>query len=100
MKKDMSENDTNDEEIAFYPFESNGEESGARDENFCLSLKLFCCPKLTIFQFIVIISIIEIVIYIISLCIWGLSNEDILAPNYDTLKIMGAADAKSTKNNY
>ena len=36
----------------------------------------------------------------ISLCIWGLSNTDILAPNYDTLKIMGAADAKSTKNNY
>ena len=34
----------------YYPLRirSNGEESRARDENFCSSLTLFCCPKLGI----------------------------------------------------
>ena len=76
------------------------EDSGAREEWFCSSIALFCCPRLTFCSFIVIISIIEIVVYIASLCIYGLSNEAFLAPNPDTLAIMGMADAKSTKNDY
>ena len=38
--------------------------------------------------------------YIISLCIYGVSNEDFLAPDSRSLAVMGAADAKSTKNDY
>ena len=41
--------ETNDEDIKYYPFDNNGNPSEARDENFCLSLKLFCCPKLSMF---------------------------------------------------
>ena len=34
------------------------------------------------------------------MCIYGLSDEAFLAPNPDSLAIMGMADAKSTKNDY
>lgn len=34
------------------------------------------------------------------MCIYGLSNEAFLAPNPESLAIMGMADAKSTKNDY
>jgi membrane associated rhomboid family serine protease len=86
----------------YYPLRirSNGEPSMARDENIFESLKLFCCPKLGIFQFISIISILEIIAFIISLCIYGVSNEEFLAPDSRALAVMGAADAKSTKNDW
>lgn len=58
------------------------------------------CPKLTWFSFIVIISILEVIMFIVSICIYGLSDLDFLAPNMESLKLLGAADAKSTKNNY
>ena len=38
--------------------------------------------------------------FIISLCIYGVSNDDFLAPDGKALQVMGAADAKSTKNDY
>ena len=84
----------------YYEWENNGEEKSARNENFFVSIKLFACPKLTWLSFIVIISIIEFIVYIISLSIYGLSDSSFLAPNFEALKIMGAADAKSTKNDY
>lgn len=59
---------------------------------------MFCCPKLTWLSFIVIISIIEFIAYFISISIYGLSNEKFLAPDMRSMAIMGAADAKSTKN--
>lgn len=52
------------------------------------------------YQFIVWISIVEVLIFIISIAVYGLSNEAFLAPNYHGLKELGAADAKSTKNDY
>ena len=61
---------------------------------------MFACPKLTWCSFIVIVSIVEIVFYIVSLGIYGLSDSDFLAPKFEALKILGAADAKSTKNDY
>jgi membrane associated rhomboid family serine protease len=85
---------------SYYPFESDGDEKVARDENFFVSLKVFCCPKLSFFQFISIISILEIIVFIISLSVYGVSNEAFLSPNYRGLHQMGAADAKSTKNQY
>jgi len=88
-------------DVEYFPFKTNGEESEARDENFFTSLRLVCCPRLGWLQFISIISIIEALIFIVSLCIYGLDNESgFLAPNYQTLKVMGSADAKSTKNDY
>tara|TARA_B110000285_G_C14647090_1_gene390199 strand:- start:77 stop:295 length:219 start_codon:yes stop_codon:yes gene_type:complete len=48
----------------------------------------------------VIISIIEVIIYIVSLCIYGLDDSAFLAPAPQSLAIMGMADAKSTKNDY
>jgi membrane associated rhomboid family serine protease len=84
-----------------YPFKRDDiEESKARDENFFTSLSLFCCPKLTWLQFISIISILEVIVYIISLSVYGVSNESFLAPDYHGLRELGAADAKSTKNDY
>lgn len=47
-----------------------------------------------------LISFVEILIFIISLAVYGVSNEDFLAPNYYGLRQLGAADAKSTKNDY
>lgn len=38
--------------------------------------------------------------FIISLSVYGLNNDAFLAPNYKGLHDMGAADAKSTKNEY
>lgn len=72
----------------------------ARDENIFGSLRLFCCPKLELFSFISIISILEVIVFIISLFIFGVSNDDFLAPDSRALAVMGAADAKSTKNEY
>lgn len=72
----------------------------AREENIFTSLKLFCCPKVTWLSFIVIISIIEIIIFIVSLAVFGISDEGFLAPDTTGLRHMGAADAKSTKNEY
>jgi membrane associated rhomboid family serine protease len=34
------------------------------------------------------------------LCVLGVSNDSFLAPNDKALRLMGAADAKSTKNDY
>lgn len=89
-----------DDKLIYYPFESNGDPGLGRDENICFSIKLLCCPKLGLFQFITIISIVEGFIYALTLCIYGITNDDFLSPNFKTLKIMGAADAKSLKNNY
>ena len=72
----------------------------ARKENCCQSIILFSCPKLTIWSFIAIVSILEVIVYIISLCLYGLDNQKFLAPKLAAEKILGAADAKSTKNNY
>ena len=49
FKEDMSAITEETDSPVYYPFENNGNESEARDENFCFSLKLFCCPKLELF---------------------------------------------------
>ena len=89
-----------EEEPIYNEFKTNGEKSEAREENFFNSLRIFCCPKLGITQFIAIVSIVEFLVFIISICVYGLNNEAFLAPDYDGLKHLGAADAKSTKNDY
>lgn len=91
--------DTGERKGNFYGHKTNGEESDARDENCCQSLGRFCCPKISILQFTVIISIIEIVIFIITCSVYGLSNSDFLAP--DTRGISwGWSDVKKIRNEY
>ena len=58
----------------FYGHKTNGEDSGARDENIFESLCCCICPKISITQFVVIISLIEIVVFIITISVYGLSN--------------------------
>jgi len=59
----------------FYPWTTDGEGSGARDENFFSSVSYFCCPKLTWVQFISIITALEFVVFAITLCIGGIDNS-------------------------
>ena len=42
----MEENENTE---SYYKFTTDGEPSGAREENFFTSLSLFCCPKLSIY---------------------------------------------------
>ena len=65
----------------FYGFKTNGDPPDAREENCFQSLGRFCCPKIWITQFIVIITIVELVIFIITCSVYGLSNSDFLAPD-------------------
>jgi len=39
-----------------------------------------------------------VIVFIISLCIFGLSNDSFLAPDSRSMALLGSADAKSTKN--
>ena len=64
----------------FLPWTSNSEKAEGANENCFESLRLFCCPRLGILQFISIISILEFIVFIVSLCLNGLSNESFLAP--------------------
>ena len=89
-----------EEEPIYNDFKTNGEKSYAREENFFDSLRILCCTKLRITQFIAIVSIVEFLVFFISIAVYGLNNEAFLAPDYDGLKHLGAADAKSTKNDY
>ena len=77
-----------DEEL-YYPFVSNGNKSEAREENFFYSICLCNCPTISWASFIVIISLVELVIFIISCSIYGITNEEFLAPNPHALEILG-----------
>jgi len=77
---------------------SNGTESKARDEWLLSSVAICCCPKISWKQFIVIISIIEAITFIISLSIYGLSNSEAFAPDPRATEVMGWKDAKKIKN--
>lgn len=79
---------------------TDGEESRAREEGLFESVGLAVCPKISWTQFIVIISIIEFVTFVISCCIYGLSNRDALAPDSKALALLGWKDARKIKNDY
>jgi len=83
-----------------YDYTSNGKKSEARSEGFFESIGLATCPTISWTQFIVIISLIEVVTFIISCCIYGLSNSEAFAPNPRALALLGWKDAKRIKNNY
>ena len=72
-----------------YYFPNNDEDSKARDENCFQSICLCCCAPIHILQFIVIVSLLEILVFIISCSIYGLSNDEFLAPNPHALELLG-----------
>jgi hypothetical protein len=77
--------DINDEEFqpdGAYYYEADGEEKGARDEAFFQSLGLCCCPSISWCSFIVIITLVEFAVFILSLCLYGGPTQSaFLAPN-------------------
>ena len=72
-----------------------------REENFLDMLKYYCCPSIKIQLFITIISIIDIIMFIISLSI---STEKIkgefLEPNRDALFKLGSMNGYNLKKGY
>jgi membrane associated rhomboid family serine protease len=76
------------------------DESEAREEGYWGSLCLCLCPTISWRQFIVWISIVEIIFFIISCCIYGVRNETFLAPDPHALEILGWQDAKKIKNDW
>ena len=64
-------------------------EKRARDETFFDALHLAMCPKLTITSFTAIICIIDIVMFIVSLSIEPMQNDEFLQPNQIALNRLG-----------
>ena len=60
-----------------------------RDETFCQMLKINFCPTLKLFSFIAIITIIDVIMYVVSLFLGDLDNDDFLGPNSQTLLDLG-----------
>lgn len=69
-------------------------EGNPRQQGFLNFLKNFCCPNFTVKSFIFIITIIDIILYIVTLCFGvlpaNLKTSKILAPKLDTLIKFGA----------
>jgi hypothetical protein len=65
-----------------------------REQSFFGFLKGFCCPNFTPKSFVFIITIIDIILYIITLCVKiqpaSLNKVQILAPTIETLRKYGA----------
>ena len=78
-----------DEKGQYYYKEDGYDDSEARDENFFWSICLCICPTISWKQFIVWVSLFEILVFIISCSIYGVSNEAFLAPNPHALAILG-----------
>ena len=86
--------------MRYYPWVTNGRDSEARTENFFWSICTCACPKITWLSFIVIVSLFEIVMFIISISVMGLRNEAFLAPNPHALEAMGWQDGKKIKHDW
>ena len=81
MNLDTDKNIQDDKkEHQYYPFTTLGEPSEARDESFWVSVGLSVCPKLSWMQFITIVSVIESIVFLITL-IPGISNDEAFAPH-------------------
>lgn len=62
-----------------------------REENYFESIALFCCPKIRLVSFIVIVTLVELVLFVVSCSInGGISNWAFLAPKQKSLDQLGA----------
>jgi rhomboid protease GluP len=66
------------------------QDKSARKESFSQAMSTALCPALTLRSFTAAIVIIDIIIFVISLCLKGVSNSDFLAPQQEALDMMGA----------
>lgn len=73
----------------YYHKDNCVDESGARDEGFFWSICLCICPTIGWCQFITIISLIEIVVFIVECSIRGVNNYEFLAPDAHAMEMMG-----------
>ena len=48
------------------------------------------CPKLTMKQMIFIISVVDVIMYVVSVSLGGISNSGFLAPTPNSLNTLGA----------
>ena len=83
-----------------YYYENDDRDSAARDENFFESICLCLCPTISWRQFIVWVSLFEILLFIISCSIYGVTNEALLAPDPHALEILGWSDSRKIKNGW
>jgi len=61
-----------------------------RKENFCKFLQNFCCPMFVFTSVIFFVSIVDVIMYCVSLG-FGIqrSPTELLAPKFDTLNMLG-----------
>lgn len=78
-----------DKEGQYYYKADGVDDSEAREENFFWSICLCFCPTISWKQFIVWVSLFEILVFIISCCIYGVRNDAFLAPDPHALQILG-----------
>ena len=69
----------------------------ARDETFFKALQMNLCPTLRCCSFTVLITFIDILMYIISLWLYRIVNTEFLAPNPKALDVLGWKDARKIK---
>ena len=69
----------------------------ARDETFFRSLKINLCPTLRCCTFTILVVMINIIMYLISLWLYGIVNTEFLAPNPRALDKLGWKDARKIK---
>lgn len=69
----------------------------ARDETFFSALRTNMCPTLRCCTFTVMIVFVDIIMYCISLWLYGIVNTEFLAPNPRALDKLGWKDARKIK---
>lgn len=69
----------------------------ARDENIFDAIKINLCPTLRFCSFTTLIVMVNIIMYIISLCLYHIINTEFLAPNTRALDTLGWKDSKKIK---
>lgn len=71
----------------------------ARDEDYCRSIILCCCPRLSWLSFIAIITLVELAVFIITCCINGLHPSALLAPSMEGIA-WGWSDVRKIREEY
>ena len=71
-----------------------------RKENFCEFLKLTCCPTFTIFSFIVLICLFDLIYFLTELAISSRVHGEFLQPDSASLMKLGAKYPFNMKRGY
>jgi len=71
----------------------------ARDEDYCRSICLCFCPRIGWLQFITIVTLVELVVFIITCSVYGLDDHSFLGPNMKALA-WGWSDVRKIREDY